>query len=179
MDEKIKGKKDITYRIFESVEKFVLFVLDKIHLKFFSNLYREHLEGMRYLVCGALATVVNLAVKYALLFTILEASNSAQLQSAVIISWVVACIFAYITNRSIVFQSKSKKIIKEFISFCSARVVTLGLEMLIMFIFVTTLKLNTELWVVVWSIVAQIVVIIANYVFSKLFIFKKEKIEKE
>ena len=139
------------------------------------ELYKKYEEVVNYLVMGGLATVVNLGVKYALLFTILDAENATQLQIAVIISWVVACLFAYFTNRIIVFKSKSKHVIKEFLSFVSARIFTLGLEMLIMFIFVTVLKLNSDLWVVIWSIVAQIVVIVANYFFSKLFIFKKEK----
>ena len=143
------------------------------------ELYKKYEEVINYLVMGALATFVNLAVKYALLFTILDAENATQLQIAVIVSWIVACLFAYFTNRIIVFKSKSKHIIKEFISFISARILTLGMEMLIMFIFVTLLKLNSDLWVVIWSIVSQIVVIVANYVFSKLFIFKKENIKDE
>ena len=139
------------------------------------ELYKKYEEVVNYLVMGGLATVVNLGVKYALLFTILNAENPTQLQISVIISWIAACLFAYFTNRIIVFKSKSKNVIKEFLSFISARIFTLGLEMLIMFIFVTALKLNSDLWVVIWSIVAQIVVIVANYFFSKLFIFKKEK----
>lgn len=137
------------------------------------ELYKKYEEVINYLVMGVLATVVNLGVKYALLFTVLDASNPTQLQIAVIISWVAACLFAYFTNRIIVFKSKSKEILKEFISFISARILTLGMEMLIMFIFVTLLGLNSDLWVVIWSIVAQVVVIVANYIFSKLFIFKK------
>lgn len=133
-------------------------------------------EILLYLIFGILATVVNLGVKYALLFTILDASNGTQLQIAIIISWIVACLFAYITNRTIVFKSNSKNIFKEFISFIGARLFTLGLEMLIMFIFVTVLKLNSNLWVIFWTLVSQAIVIIANYIFSKLFIFvKKEK----
>ncbi len=137
------------------------------------ELYKKYEEVINYLIMGVLATVVNLGVKYALLFTILDASNPTQLQISVIISWIAACLFAYFTNRIIVFKSKSKEILKEFISFLSARILTLGMEMLIMFIFVTALGLNSDLWVVIWSIVAQIVVIVANYIFSKLFIFKK------
>lgn len=136
-------------------------------------------EIINYLIIGVLTTVVNLAVKYALLFTVLNASDATQLQIAVVISWVVACIFAYITNRKIVFKSKSKKILKEFTAFVSARLFTLFLEMLIMFVFVTLLKLNSNLWVVIWSLVAQIVVIVVNYVLSKLVIFKKEKKDEE
>ena len=114
-----------------------------------------------------------------MLFTVLNASDATQLQIAVVISWVVACIFAYITNRKIVFKSKSKKILKEFTAFVSARLFTLFLEMLIMFVFVTLLTLNSNLWVVIWSLVAQIVVIVVNYVLSKLVIFKKEKKDEE
>ena len=137
------------------------------------DLYKKYEEIINYLIMGGLTTVVNLIVKYALLFTILDATNSLQLQIAVIISWIVACLFAYITNRIIVFKSKSRKILKELISFFGARILTLGMEMLIMFIFVTALGLNSNLWVVIWSLVAQVVVIVANYIFSKLFIFKK------
>ena len=139
------------------------------------QLYKKYEEVINYLIIGGLTTLVNLIVKYALLFTILSAENPVQLQIAVIVSWIIACLFAYITNRKIVFKSKSEKIIKEFVSFVTARLITLGMEMLIMYIFVTVLRLNSNLWVVVWSIVAQVVVVVANYVFSKLFIFKKEK----
>ena len=143
------------------------------------DIYKKYEEIINYLIIGVLTTVVNLAVKYALLFTVLNASDATQLQIAVVISWVVACIFAYITNRKIVFKSKSKKILKEFTAFVSARLFTLFLEMLIMFVFVTLLKLNSNLWVVIWSLVAQIVVIVVNYVLSKLVIFKKEKKDEE
>ena len=141
------------------------------------EIYKKYEEIINYLVIGGLTTLVNLIVKYALLFTVLKAENPVQLQIAVIVSWIVACLFAYITNRKIVFKSKSEKIIKEFVSFVTARLITLGMEMLIMYIFVTALRLNSNLWVVVWSIVAQVVVVVANYVFSKLFIFKKENNE--
>ena len=143
------------------------------------GLYKKYEEIINYLIIGVLTTVVNLAVKYALLFTVLNASDATQLQIAVVISWVVACIFAYITNRKIVFKSKSKKILKEFTAFVSARIFTLILEMLIMFIFVTLLKLDSDLWVVIWSLVAQVVVIVVNYVLSKLVIFKNEKKDEE
>ena len=143
------------------------------------ELYKKYEEIINYLIIGVLTTIVNLAVKYALLFTVLNASDATQLQVAVVISWIVACLFAYITNRKIVFKSKSKKILKEFTAFISARLFTLVLEMLIMFIFVTLLKLNSNLWVVIWSIVAQVVVIVVNYILSKLVIFKKEKKDEE
>ena len=136
-------------------------------------------EIIFYLIFGVLTTLVSLIVYYFCTLAFLNPQNAVQLQIANIISWVLSVAFAYVTNRIIVFKSKSKEILKEFISFISARILTLGMEMLIMFIFVTALGLNSDLWVVIWSIVAQIVVIVANYIFSKLFIFKKgEKNEK-
>lgn len=139
------------------------------------EIYEKYKEVINYLIFGVLATVVNLGVKYLLLFTIFDASNAVELQVSVIISWVVACVFAYFTNRTFVFKSKSKKILKEVISFFTARLITLGMEMLIMFIFITALKLNSDLWVVIWSVVSQAVVIVSNYIFSKLLIFKKKE----
>lgn len=143
------------------------------------GLFLKYREVISYLFFGVLTTVVNLAVKYVLLFTVLDASNALQLQIAVVISWIVACLFAYITNRIFVFKSKSKEILKEVISFFTARIITLGMEMLIMFIFVTVLKLNSDLWIVIWSVVSQAVVIIANYIFSKLIIFKNKEKKEE
>lgn len=142
------------------------------------ELYKKYKEIINYLIFGVLTTIVSLAVKYILLFTILDASNGTQLQIAVIISWVIACLFAYITNRIFVFESKTKNMIKELIKFLGSRLATLGLEMLIMFIFVTALGLNSDTWVVIWTLVTQVLVIIGNYILSKLIVFKKEKEEK-
>lgn len=174
-----REEKTKAIKILEIIENFFLNILDKIKLKFLADIYRNHLEGMRYLVFGALATVLNLGVKFLLLFTILDASNEFELQLAVIISWIVACAFAYFTNRVLVFKSESDKILKEAISFVTARIATLGLEMLIMFFFVTFLGLDSNLWVAVWSVFAQVMVILTNYIFSKLFIFKKDKKTEE
>jgi len=138
------------------------------------GLYENYKEVINYLIFGVLATAVNLGTKYLLLFTILDAKDPIQLQTAVIISWIVACIFAYFTNRTIVFKSESKEVLKEVMSFVTARLITLGMEMFIMFIFVTVLELNSDLWVAFWVLVAQAVVIISNYIFSKLIIFKKK-----
>lgn len=139
------------------------------------EIYLKHKEVINYLIFGVLTTLVSLIVKYLLLFTILDAANALELQIAVIISWILACLFAYITNRIFVFESKSKKIIKEMTKFFTARLSTLGLEMLIMFIFVTALGLNSNSWVIVWTLVAQIAVIIANYILSKLLVFKDKE----
>ena len=143
------------------------------------ELYFKYKEVINYLIFGVLATVVSLGVKYLLLFTILDAANAFELQLAVIVSWLAACTFAYITNRLWVFESKSKEIVKEIAKFFTSRLVTLGLEMLIMFIFVTVLGLNSDIWVIVWTIVAQVLVIVGNYILSKLIVFKNKKKEEK
>lgn len=137
------------------------------------NLYKKYKEIINYLIFGVLTTLVNLAVKYLLLFTILKADDPVQLQIAIIISWILAVLFAYFTNRSIVFESKNKNKIKEFINFIIARISTLLLEMLIMWFFVTFLKLDSNLWVIIFTLISQVAVIVGNYILSKLFVFKK------
>ena len=142
-------------------------------IKKIKELYVKYKEIINYLIFGVLTTLVNLITKYILLFTILDPTNGFQLQIAIIISWIVAVIFAYFTNRRFVFESKNENKLKEFISFVVARIATLLLEMFIMWFFVTLLKLNSDLYVVIFTLVAQVAVVIGNYIFSKLFVFKK------
>lgn len=133
------------------------------------DLIKKYEEIIRYLIIGVLTTFVSLIVYYICTLTFLNPDNALQLQLANIISWIISVVFAYITNRTFVFKSKSKDIVKEVCSFTGSRVVTLLLDMAIMFIFVTTLKFNDKLF----KLVSQVFVIIANYIFSKLFVFKK------
>lgn len=142
-------------------------------LKIVLNLYNKYKEIINYLIFGVLTTIVNLVIKYILLFTILNPTNAFELQVAIIISWIAGVLFAYFTNRKFVFESKNENKLKEFISFVVARITTLLLEMFIMWFFVTLLKLNSDLYVVIFTLIAQVAVVIGNYIFSKLFVFKK------
>ena len=137
------------------------------------NLYHKYEEIVNYLIVGGLTTLISLAVKYGLLFTILDASNAMELQISVIASWVLAVLFAYFANRIFVFHSKSKEYLKEVSGFVAGRIATLVMEMVIMWFFVTLLGLDSNLWIIIWTIVCQILVIVGKYVFSKLFVFKK------
>lgn len=136
-------------------------------------LYKKYREIINYLIFGCLTTVINLLVKWSLLFTILDATKDLELQLSVVISWIVAVIFAYITNRIFVFQSQNKNYVKEMMTFLVGRVLTLLLDMFIMWFFVTFLKLNSNFWVILFTIISQVLVIIINYILSKIFIFKK------
>ena len=144
-----------------------------ICLKRIWDLYHKYEGIINYLIVGGMTTVISLAVKYGLLFTILDASDAMELQVAVIVSWIVAVAFAYVANRIFVFHSKSKQYLKEISGFVAGRIATLIMEMVIMWFFVTLLKLDSNLWVIIWTIVAQILVIVGNYIISKLFVFKK------
>ena len=127
-------------------------------------------ETISYLVVGVLTTVVSLAVYYGLVLTTLNPDNAVQLQIANIISWTVAVSFAYIANRKYVFRSKNPDILREAGSFFASRIGTLIMDMLLMFIMVTLLGVSDK----IAKLIVQVVVTIANYVFSKLFVFRKK-----
>lgn len=137
------------------------------------SIYKKYEEIINYIIVGGLTTLVSLASKWILLFTVLDASSALELQIAVIISWICAVSFAYITNRIFVFKSNNKNILKEITSFFGARTLTLLLEMVIMWFFVTLLRMNSDTWVLIWTILSQFIILVLNYVFSKIFVFKK------
>ena len=136
------------------------------------TIYKKYEEIINYLIVGVLTTIVSLSSYYILVFTILNPNNPLELQIANVISWICAVTFAYITNRKYVFKSKNQKKLKEIVSFTSSRIITLLLDMLIMFITVTIFKINDK----IAKLIIQVVVTITNYVLSKLIVFKKEKI---
>ena len=143
-------------------------------MKKLEKLYHKYEEIINYLIVGVLTTVVSVAVKFGLLFTVLDRTKEMQLQAAVIISWICAVAFAYITNRIFVFHSNSKQYLKEIATFVSGRIVTLLMDMFIMWFFINLLKLDSDLWVVIVTMISQVVVTVSNYVLSKVFVFKKK-----
>ena len=132
------------------------------------NLLIKYKEQILYLFFGGCTTVVNILV-FALCSDILH----MELLVSNFMAWVLAVFFAYITNKIWVFESKTEtlnELVKEIGSFVFARVVTLLIDMLIMYVGVEILFINK----MIIKVLANIVVIVANYVFSKLFIFKKK-----
>ena len=114
--------------------------------------------------------LITLIAYYICVSTFLNPNNNTELQIANIISWIIAVIFAYITNRVFVFKSKSKKIFKESITFISSRIITLLLDMLTMYLMVSICNINDK----ISKLVSQIIVIILNYIFSKIYVFNKK-----
>ncbi len=139
----------------------------------FSQLLKKVLnkEVIMYLIFGVLTTVVSLLVYYGCIYTFLNPENAVQLQIANIISWIAGVAFAYITNRKFVFESNESNQLKEISKFVTSRLATLFLDMIIMFIGVTCLHGNDK----IVKLISQVLVIIGNYIFSKLFVFKKQK----
>ncbi len=135
------------------------------------ELYYKNREIVNYLVVGVLTTIVALAVYYICVFTFLDPQNPLQLQAANVISWIAGVNFAYVTNRKYVFESKDPHILKEMVSFYAARLVTLGMDMGTMFLMVTVAGINDKFA----KLVAQFLVIVFNYIFSKLLVFRGQK----
>ena len=133
------------------------------------NFYKKYKEIINYLIVGALTTLVSLIVYYICVFTFLNPDVAFELQIANILSWIAGVTFAYFTNRKYVFESKNKNKFEEATKFVSSRITTLLLDMFIMWLGVTILGFNDK----IIKIISQILVIIGNYILSKLFVFKK------
>ena len=117
-----------------------------------------------------LTSIVSLGAYYGCVFTFLNPKSALQLQLANVLSWIVAVTFAYVMSRIYVFQSKRKNVLQEIVSFYSSRLLTLFMDMAIMFVMVTLLGINDK----IAKLVVQVVVTVANYVFSKIFVFRRE-----
>lgn len=127
----------------------------------------KYKEMLLYLVFGGCTTLVNI-ITYQLCYAKWDVSNVV----STCIAWVVAVIFAFVTNKLFVFESKSFQmdvLVHELISFFSCRFLTGILDVVIMYISVDLMHFNALLW----KIIANILVIILNYIASKLIIFSK------
>lgn len=138
-------------------------------MKILKELYKKYKEIVHYLIVGGLTTIVSLGSYYGCVLTILNPENPVELQIANIVSWVFAVAFAYFANRKYVFESTSSNVMKEACSFFLSRISTLLMDMGIMFLLVSILGANDK----IAKLIVQVVVTIANYIFSKIFVFKK------
>ncbi len=132
------------------------------------ELFRKYRAFIMYAFFGILTTLVNMAVYY-LSFTLLGIPNIP----SVIIAWFLAVSFAFITNKLWVFDSRSfsKKALKhEIPSFFSARILTGLLDVGIMYLAVDVMNWNS----MVWKLISNAIVIIINYIASKLFVFRHD-----
>lgn len=157
-----KPKKFISHtdKMIELVEKLID---EKEHISW----YNKTKEILWYAFFGICTTLVNI-----ISFYILDKTGmNVYLNN--FIAWILSVLFAFITNKFFVFQSSSMKgqiFIKEMTSFFFFRILSLGIDMVGMYICISLTNLNKLLS----KIVINIIVIIANYIFSKMFVFKKK-----
>lgn len=151
------------------------------------KLFNKYKEIINYVFFGVLATIVNLVS-----FKIFDLILGAKLYLITnVISWIITVIFAYVTNKLWVFESKSWKkdvVIKELIGFFGARLFSLGVEELGLWVTITLCHMGQMGWQVfglnidgnmVAKVIMQIVVVILNYIFSKFIIFTKKESKKK
>lgn len=140
--------------------------------KSLQNIYYKYEEKWLYLVFGGLTTVVSIVTKLGL-FALVPGEPKWESTAGVIFSWICAVTFAFFTNKKYVFKNEtktSKEFWTVFASFYGARVATLAMEWVIFFICCDILKINKT----VITFLSQVLIFIANYVLSKLFVFRKK-----
>jgi putative flippase GtrA len=158
-------------------------------MKVIIELMKKYEEMISYLFWGVMTTIISWGT-YSIFATIfknqISVINLFGVQMSVVVlisnvlSWIFAFLFAFVSNKLWVFRSKSWKLdvcVPEFAKFFSARAVTGVLEIVSVPLLVSV-GLNQEIFGVegmVAKILVSVAVVVLNYVFSKLFIFKKEK----
>lgn len=131
------------------------------------KIYDKYKEGILYLFFGGLTFLISV-ITYAA-FTEVWRMNEL---IANVISWMIAVLFAYCTNRTWVFEPQAgsiEKILGEMFSFFCGRIATLIIEEIILFVFITKMEFGNMLI----KVIAQIIVIILNYIISKIWVFRK------
>lgn len=132
-------------------------------------LFIKHKELILYVFFGGLTTLVNWGS-----FWVMVELLKVDYLVATMIAWVLSVLFAYVTNRKWVFESKNvgfKPVLLEMLAFFAARLLSGGMDMLFMYVGVGKLGINEH----VMKLVSNVFVIIVNYFLSKLIIFRKHK----
>lgn len=132
------------------------------------QLFQKHREIILYIFFGCCTTAVNY-ITYFLCVNIF----SIDYIISNIIAWIVGVLFAYFTNRGMVFQSQvsgTKNFLKEMTAFFGARLFSLIVETVLLYVFVNWLLMNAF----IAKLILAVVVVILNYIASKLFVFRKK-----
>lgn len=132
------------------------------------QLYNKYKEVILYIFFGGCTTLVNIVVYYLCAHPLNRSTTMST-----IISWILSVTFAYVTNKIWVFESNvdnKHDLLKEMVSFYGCRLSTGILDLIIMIVFVDILMFND----LIIKILSNILVIVLNYVASKLYIFKKK-----
>lgn len=131
------------------------------------DIYKKYREIINYIIFGGLTTLVN----FVIYFFFIEVFRIHYIYSN-IVAWFISVLFAYITNRLYVFEkvnTKLESIIREVVMFFGSRLFSGVVETLLLYIMVDISGLSTKYS----KIFVAVVVVILNYVFSKMIVFKK------
>lgn len=139
------------------------------------DLCKKYEEIIAYLIVGVLNTIVSWGAFFICAYTILDAQVVWQNVMLSIISWVVGVVFGYFMNRKYVFKSKEPNIWKEFLQFSGGRVSTGILDSVMMVLMVNVMGIGESFS----KIFVSVLVMIGNYLVSKLFVFKNKKGENK
>lgn len=134
----------------------------------FRSLWEKYRSILIYIIFGVLTTAVNYLV-YIPCLNLLGLSASV----SNIIAWCVAVLFAFLTNKPFVFESKdwsAKTVVPEFTKFVGTRVASGLVETLILLVTADLLGWNGN----IWKLVTNVIVVILNYIGSKLLVFRKK-----
>ena len=141
-------------------------------IAFIKNMLQKYREIIVYLIVGVLTTIFSWFACFVAEWLFLNPEITWQNSLINTIGWVAGVLFAYPLNRKWVFKSTNPKIMKEFIGFAASRVSTWLLDILIMAVTVNVLLM--DYWIAK-IFISSVLVMVCNYIFSKLFIFKKNK----
>lgn len=136
----------------------------------------KYRELIVYVIVGGITTVVNWGASFLLDAFVLDSGKAMQNTIINVIAWLVAVIVSFPLNRKWVFQSKNPDWIGEFFGFTASRLTTLVIEELVMLLCVNVFGISFRISKV---FIASVLVIILNYVFSKLLVFRKGQKEEE
>ena len=146
------------------------------------KLFNKYKELINYVFFGVLATIVSIGSFK--IFDVILGEHLYMISN--VISWIITVIFAYFTNKLWVFQSKSWKpnvVVRELIGFFGARLFSLGVEELGLWLMIDKMNIGTIGFEIldfdvngnlIAKVIMQVVIVILNYIFSKLIIFKKK-----
>lgn len=137
------------------------------------QLWKKHKELILYVFFGGCTTLINI-ISY---FACRELMH-LPVVPADVLAWLVSVIFAYVTNKLFVFESKSWRlmlVLKEGAAFLAARVFSLGVDVAMLYVTVTVLGW----WELPMKVLANVVVIVINYIFSKWIIFRKDAAKQQ
>ena len=137
--------------------------------RIFNPFYKKYKEMLLYLFFGGLSFIVSIAT-----YALFNVGMNINELIANVLSWIITVMFAFLTNRVWVFQSPTNGVaefVKQMFVFYSGRVITLVVEEVILLVFITWLGFNSMLV----KVVAQVIVILLNYVISKLVVFRKKE----